>query len=547
MTVPIVQLCQVLDPAEFARNVHADPAWRERARRTCLGLGAYVQGLNAHRGLYDRLEAALGPGSGLRGEALEVGRSLARDFRRYGVHLSAARKATMAALTQQMQELGFAYSDNLVRSDQGGSAGASADPEMAALGEAALARLLHTSDDPATRARLLSERRLARGQRRACLGGTENAHSAPSALGCAVFKKRARARSGSPSSALLLDARPRDLIPGLDRLMTRLMGVRVREEALTDAREAWAPGLVKLAVCEADGAPLGTIYWDFEPRAGKMAGGAHFVLRCGRNFRSGEEPADGSTPLAPQRPVLVLVASLPLAQRLSAQQLELLLHEWGHAMHTVLSQTRYQHLSGTRGPLDLMEVPSSVFECFARDARALETLLGTDRVGAEAVARALGAERRGFAALGTLHQAQLARVDLALHGDASAPLAAARDAATAELLDWRSPLASLRGVRPVLPQLSFNHLIGYGGTYYSYLTSQAIAARLWRREGFAEDPLSPEAGRHLRERLLRIGGSWPASRVFEGLFDGDDGALWLPDGGVVPDPTDLLDDLGLSQ
>lgn len=63
--------------------------------------------------------------------------------------------------------------------------------------------------------------------------------------------------------------------------MTRLMGVRVRDAALSPG-EGWAPGLAKLRVSEADGALLGTVYLDFQPRPGKFPGAAHFVLRCGR-------------------------------------------------------------------------------------------------------------------------------------------------------------------------------------------------------------------------------------------------------------------------
>lgn len=47
--------------------------------------------------------------------------------------------------------------------------------------------------------------------------------------------------------------------------------------------------------------------------------------------------------------MLALVASLPADQAMHPSQLELLLHEWGHALHTLLSRTRHQHLSGNQG------------------------------------------------------------------------------------------------------------------------------------------------------------------------------------------------------
>ena len=70
-------------------------------------------------------------------------------------------------------------------------------------------------------------------------------------------------------------------------------------------------------------------------RPGKFAHAAHFTLRCGRALPGGRW----------QRPAVALVADLP-AGRLSLEQAETLWHEMGHALHTLLSRTHFQHLSG---------------------------------------------------------------------------------------------------------------------------------------------------------------------------------------------------------
>ena len=61
-----------------------------------------------------------------------------------------------------------------------------------------------------------------------------------------------------------------------------------------------------------------------------------------------------------QRPAVALVCNFGAgsAATLSHSEVETFLHEFGHAMHSVLSDTQYQHLSGTRCAMDMVEIPS---------------------------------------------------------------------------------------------------------------------------------------------------------------------------------------------
>ena len=117
---------------------------------------------------------------------------------------------------------------------------------------------------------------------------------------------------------------------------------------------------------DVDGA-LGTLYMDLLARPGKYAGAAHMVIRCGRAvhdferndgrfYRAGDAVGSGSAASgsAYQLPAVALLASFPWPTasiahvRLVPQQVETLFHEFGHALHSLLSRTEFQNLSGER-------------------------------------------------------------------------------------------------------------------------------------------------------------------------------------------------------
>lgn len=131
-------------------------------------------------------------------------------------------------------------------------------------------------------------------------------------------------------------------------------------------------------VDEVTGEALGTVYFDLFGRDNKFPGAAHFTVQCGcaRTFVHTPEgnASFNATHLREkqQLPIVALVFHFkapPTAQigadsalkhcLLSLKEVETLHHEWGHALHSLLSKTRFQHLSGTRGGSDFVEVSGS--------------------------------------------------------------------------------------------------------------------------------------------------------------------------------------------
>jgi len=121
---------------------------------------------------------------------------------------------------------------------------------------------------------------------------------------------------------------------------------------------------------------LGTVFFDLFGRENKFPGAAHFTVQCGcaRTSVQAQGSGNADSPLSEkqQLPIVALVfhfkapsggSSADLAHTLlSLREVETLHHEWGHALHSLLSKTRFQHLSGTRGGSDFVEVSSSSAE-----------------------------------------------------------------------------------------------------------------------------------------------------------------------------------------
>lgn len=116
---------------------------------------------------------------------------------------------------------------------------------------------------------------------------------------------------------------------------------------------------------------LGTVYLDLFNREGKFNGAGHFTIQCGCETLTSETISSqnvfDSLQIENQKPVIALSLNLnrDYDERgmpcLSLYDLETLYHEWGHAMHSIMSRTKYQHLSGTRCPVDFAEVGLYLF------------------------------------------------------------------------------------------------------------------------------------------------------------------------------------------
>nr|XP_031321627.1 mitochondrial intermediate peptidase isoform X18 [Camelus dromedarius] len=268
---------------------------------------------------------------------------------------------------------------------------------------------------------------------------------------------------------------------GLSVLFHRLLGISLHAEQPVRG-EVWCEDVRKLAVVHESEGLLGYIYCDFFQRADKPHQDCHFTIRGGRL------KADGDY----QLPVVVLMLNLPCPSRnlptlLTPGMMENLFHEMGHAMHSMLGRTRYQHVTGTRCPTDFAEVPSILMEYFANDYRVVHQFARhyqTGQVLPRSMVSRLCESKKLCAAADLQLQVFYAALDQVYHGQH--PL---RRSTTDILRDTQEKFYGLPYVPNTAWQLRFSHLVGYGAKYYSYLVSRAVASLVWR-ECFLQDPFN---------------------------------------------------------
>ncbi|RLM55849.1 putative mitochondrial intermediate peptidase, mitochondrial [Panicum miliaceum] len=323
-------------------------------------------------------------------------------------------------------------------------------------------------------------------------------------------------------------------LKGLNVLVESLFGATFHQIPMRDG-ESWHPDVIKLSLRHPDEGDLGFMYLDLYSRKGKYPGCAHFAVQGGRRLSDSNY----------QLPIIALVCNFSnssgITARLNHGDVETLFHEFGHALHSLLSRTEYQHFSGTRVALDVAETPSNLFECYAWDYRVLKTFALDETTGdaiPEKLVKALNASRNMFPATELQRQIFYSIMDLTLFGEqASKPMDTISTVA-----DLRRKHTSWKCAEGTHWHTRFTHLINYGAGYYSYLYARCFATTIWQ-EICQEDPLSRSAGSTIRDKFLRYGGSKDPSSLLKD-FAGD-AIIRNSGGGIIPDINSLCKEIDL--
>ena len=305
---------------------------------------------------------------------------------------------------------------------------------------------------------------------------------------------------------------------GVFDLTTKLWGLQYEKLENIPVYHADVEGF---KVTDADGSLIGVILTDYFPRSTKR-GGAWMT-----NFVN-QEIVDG----VEVRPVIVNVGNFakPTADKpslLTLDQVETLFHEYGHALHGLLTQCTYKSVSGTSVARDFVELPSQIMENWAFQKEVLASYARHYETGEvipdELVAKieAAGTFNQGFM---TTELAAASILDMKWHELTSAegldPMAFEAQAC--------AEMGLIGEIIPRYRSTYFAHIFsgGYSAGYYSYLWAEVLdkdAFELFMEKGIFDK----ETAKSFRENVLEKGGSdepMDLYRRFRGA-DPDSGAL----------------------
>ena len=254
-------------------------------------------------------------------------------------------------------------------------------------------------------------------------------------------------------------------------------------------------------VTEADGTLVGVIYMDFHPRESKR-GGAWMTSYRAQKKIEGKRLA----------PVISIVCNFTKPSGdtpalLTFDEVTTFFHEFGHALHGLLSNVTYKSLAGTSVPRDFVELPSQIMENWAAEPAVLKMYAKHYKTG-EVIPDALvsklkkaGTFDQGFA---TTEYLAASLLDLAYHSQTEDITI---DANTFEK-EAMTKIGLIESIIPRYRSTYFSHIFsgGYSSGYYSYIWSGVLDTDAF--EVFKTTTLfNPEKAKSFRENVLEKGGT----------------------------------------
>ena len=299
------------------------------------------------------------------------------------------------------------------------------------------------------------------------------------------------------------------VIDGVFGLANRLYGITFKENKDIPV---YHPDVKAYEVFDEDGSYLAVFYADFHPRKGKQ-GGAWMTSYQGQWM----ECEDMKKPFGPGniknvRPHVSVVMNLtkPTEEKpalLTLSEVETFLHEFGHSLHGMFANTRFESLSGTSVWWDFVELPSQFMENFAIEKEFLRTFAFHYKTGEPIPDDLIGRivkSRNYNVAYTCMRQVGFGLLDMAYYTK--------KDEFTDDIIPFEKNAWEKAQILPQLPDtcmtVQFSHIMagGYAAGYYSYKWAEVLDAdafAVFKKHGVFDK----KTARSFRENILSKGGT----------------------------------------
>ena len=290
-----------------------------------------------------------------------------------------------------------------------------------------------------------------------------------------------------------------NVIKGVFGLATRLYGITFKER---NDIPVYNPDVRTYEVSDTDGSYLALLYVDFHPRKGKQDGAwmteyqGQWIERDGTNVRPHVS--------------LVMNLSRPTADKpalLNLSEVETFLHEFGHSLHGMFANTRFESLSGTNVWWDFVEMPSQFMENYAVEKDFLHTFAFHYKTGEpmpDELIDKVVASRNFNAASACLRQVSFGLLDMAYY--------TLTEPFTANLMEFEKKAWAKAIITKQLPDTcmttQFSHIMagGYAAGYYSYKWAEVLDAdvfSVFKKNGIFDR----KTAQSFRDNILSRGGT----------------------------------------
>ncbi|MBQ8714771.1 MAG: M3 family metallopeptidase [Prevotella sp.] len=289
------------------------------------------------------------------------------------------------------------------------------------------------------------------------------------------------------------------VIEGVFGLANRLYGITFKENKDIPV---YHPDVKAYEVFDKDGSYLAVFYADFHPRKGKQGGAwmteyqGQWITKKGENIRPHVSVVMNLTKPTDEKPALLTLG-----------EVETFLHEFGHSLHGMFANTRFESLSGTNVWWDFVELPSQFMENFAIEKEFLRTFAFHYQTGEplpDELIQRIVKSRNFMVATACLRQVSFGLLDMAYYTK--------KDAFTDDIITFEKKAWKKAILGEQLPDtcmtVQFSHIMagGYAAGYYSYKWAEVLDAdafSVFKRHGIFDQ----KTAQSFRDNILSRGGT----------------------------------------